>query len=341
VTGGLTALIASWVLGPRKGRFVQEPGSRLHQPNPLRGYSVPLQALGTLLLWFGWYGFNVGGIRFISTEGYATVAALAAVTTTLGAASGAISSLFLSAYLSLQSTGEVAFDVGYALNGCLSGLVAVTGACAVVEPWAGLAIGSVAGMLYVSGSRLLSYHQIDDAVDAIPVHLFNGAWGVLAVGLFASPERLDAVYHHSEHVGWFYSWGRGSTDAALLAANVVGLLFIAGFVAVVLTPFFFFLLCMGWFRADPLEEIIGLDFRCRVSADSVGGDDSSTAVRNEEVVVELGKANGRYLHHLEQPNHEVKSSTRNVASFDDLELIDPTETDCGRDSNETIQSARY
>lgn len=342
VTGGLAALIASWILGPRHGRFVAESGSPLHRPNPIRGHSVPLQILGTLLLWFGWYGFNTGSIRFVSIEGYASVAALSAVTTTLGAASGTMTSLGLSAYLSHRSTGEVAFDVGYALNGCLSGLVGVTGACAVIEPWAGLAIGSVSGVMYVVGSRLLSRCRIDDAVDAIPVHLFNGVWGVVAVGLFASPQRLDAVYHHSEHAGLFYSWGRGSWDAALLAANLVGLLYIAGVVVIVLTPFFFFLLYMGWFRSDPLEEIIGLDVRCKGcgASDSVEDDEISTAHRKEGAAIEHGKASGQYLHHG-KGNHDVltvKRSGCNICSIDDLERICQSEAVVG-DSNETLPSS--
>jgi Amt family ammonium transporter len=261
ITGGLAALIASVILGPRRGRFHDENGNPLGKPERVQGYSVSLQVLGTFLLWFGWYGFNVGSVHFISTSEYARVASLAVVTTTLGAAGGTITSLAASAFWAQKKTGEIQFDVGCALNGCLSGLVGITAGTTVIEPWAALVIGSVSGILYLLGSGMLIRLRVDDAVDAIPVHLVNGIWGVIAVGLFASPERLEHVLQRSDHVGWFYSWGMGSSDARLLAANAVGILFIVGFVILIMLPFFVALQYFGWLRADPLEEIIGLDFR--------------------------------------------------------------------------------
>lgn len=261
ITGGLTALIASVILGPRRGRFHNEDGSPLGRPNRVQPYSVSLQVLGTFLLWFGWYGFNVGSIHFISTSESSQVASLAVVTTTLGAAGGTITSLAASAFWAQKKTGEVQFDVGRALNGCISGLVGITAGTTVIEPWAALLIGSVSGILYLLGSSMLIRLRVDDAVDAIPVHLVNGIWGVIAVGLFASPERLEHVLQRSDHVGWFYSWGMGSSDARLLAANAVGILFIIGFVTLTMVPFFSALQYFGWLRADLLEEIIGLDFR--------------------------------------------------------------------------------
>jgi Amt family ammonium transporter len=267
VTGGITSLIATKILGPRSDRFHDERGRLLPTPKTIQGYSVSLQALGTFLLWFGWYGFNTGSVHSISTEEYAQVAALAALTTTLGAASGTIGALAASAFWAQKKTGEITFNLTYALNGCLSGLVGITASCALVEPWAAIVIGSTSGIIYIVASHALIYLQIDDAVDAIPVHLFNGIWGVLAVGLFASPRRMEAVFGRSDHVGWFYSWGQRSGDATLLATNMVGLLFIMGFVTAIMLPFFFFLQYMGWFRSDPLEEILGLDLRYKGSAD--------------------------------------------------------------------------
>mmetsp|Transcript_129887 Transcript_129887/g.193350 ORF Transcript_129887/g.193350 Transcript_129887/m.193350 type:complete len:538 (+) Transcript_129887:123-1736(+) len=304
VTGGLTALIASKILGPRKDRFHDDLGNPLHTPNHIQKYSVSLQVLGTFMLWFGWYGFNVGSVKFIASESYASVAALAAMTTTLGGTSGAITALGTFAYWSQRRTGETKFDVSYALNGCLSGLVAITGGCAVIEPWAALLIGGAAGVIYVLASNLLIYARIDDAVDAIPVHFFNGIWGVIAVGLFASPSRMENVYQRSDHVGWFYSWGRGSSDATLLAANVVGLLFIAGFVTLIMFPFFFTLLYMGWFRADPLEEIVGLDVHYRGNVDS------------ERYIGTIGKTHGQ---HLLAANQKAKTRYHFES---DQELID-------------------
>ncbi|KAG7353419.1 ammonium transporter [Nitzschia inconspicua] len=300
-TGGLTALIASKILGPRKDRFNEDLGNPLHVPNPIQGCSVSLQVLGTLLLWFGWYGFNAGGLHFVFTEEYANVAALAMVTTTLSAACGTISSLALSAYYSYRQSGEIKFEVSYALNGCLSGLVAITGSCAFIEPWVSLIIGMVAGVIYNLASRFMVHCRIDDAVDAIPVHLFNGIWGVIAVGLFASPNRMETAFGRMDHVGWFYSWGRGSSDATLLAANTVGLLLIFCFVVVVMYPFFSILMYLGWLRSDPLEEILGLDCRyhrgkTHREIDHEDADESLVeSSDNLQEVNLIGKTNGRFL----------------------------------------------
>ena len=261
VTGGLAALIASKILGPRSERFFDTRGNPLNTPNRIEGHSFSLKVLGTFLLWFGWYGFNVGSVHFTSTVEYAKAASLAVVNTTLGAAGGTISALAAAAYLSQKRTGEVEYDVGCTMNGCLAGLVGITAGCTIIEPWAALLVGFISGLIYILGSALLIRLRIDDAVDAIPVHLGNGIWGVIAVGLFASPSRLELVLQRSDHVGLFYSWGRGSPDASLLGANVIGLLFIIGFVTVIMFPFFCTLQYLGWFRSDPLEEIIGLDFR--------------------------------------------------------------------------------
>lgn len=349
VTGGLTALVASRILGPRKDRFNEDLGNPLHVPNPIHGYSISLQVLGTLLLWFGWYGFNAGGIHFVSSREYANVAALATLTTTLSAACGTISALALSAYQSQQNTGEVKFDTSYALNGCLSGLVGVTGACAVIEPWAALVIGFICGVLYVYSSKLLVYLRIDDAVDAIPVHLFNGIWGVIAVGLFASPRRLQIIYGHSDHAGWFYSWGNGSSDARLLAANVVGLVFILVFVFVVMLPFFAALMYLGWFRSDPLEEIIGLDCRYhrgvlvhheQQNAEHEDCDDdlgTSTPSCKRCAILDIGKANGLYLHKQEYPSNKAAGASEMVNLDDFNKFREADRTVCG--SNETVPSS--
>jgi hypothetical protein len=87
----------------------------------------------------------------------------------------------------------------------------------------------------------------------------NGMWGLVAVGLFATPQRLEQAYGNSDHVGWFYSFGNGGHDATLLGTQFIGLLFILGWVTGLLLPFFVWLDWKGWFRSDPLAEIVGLD----------------------------------------------------------------------------------
>jgi Amt family ammonium transporter len=117
--------------------------------------------------------------------------------------------------------------------------------------------------------------RLDDAVDAIPVHMMNGMWGLLAVGLMASPDKLELAYGQPKpHVGWFFSWARGSGDARLLAAQIVGMLWIFGWCLGVMMPFFIWLDWKGWFRSDPLEEIVGLDTSYHGGLILMGGDES-------------------------------------------------------------------
>lgn len=172
---------------------------------------------------------------------------------------GAVTALFTKLVINERLTGEARFDLLMAMNGALSGLVAITSGCSVVQPWAAVMIGMFAGWFYLGGSHLLIKLRLDDAVDAIPVHLVNGVWGVLATGLFADPNLQLEAYGRDKHAGWFYSWGRGSGDATLLGTQIVGLLFIIGWVAALMLPFFVLLNYMGWFRADSLEELVGLD----------------------------------------------------------------------------------
>jgi Amt family ammonium transporter len=223
------------------------------------GHSLALQCLGTFILWFGWYGFNSGSTLSVTTTGSYETVSHTAINTTLSAAAGCVMSLFLSTIVEEYFTGEITFNLQYTMNGCLSGLVAVTGGCAVVESWASILIGLVAGGLYLGCSKLLVKMRIDDAVDAIPVHLVSGMWGCISVGLFAEPSLMKLVYNSDAHVGWFYSWGRGSADAVLLGCQVVGILFVFGWVLGTMAPFFWMLHYFGYLRADSLEEVVGLD----------------------------------------------------------------------------------
>ena len=121
------------------------------------------------------YGFNPGSALLLTAApSRGKVAALAAANTSLSAAAGATTSLFVNLYWQERRTGEFTFDLTKTMNGCLSGLVAITAGCGTVENWAGATIGAVAGLIYLVGSSLLVRLKLDDAVDAIPVHMFNG-----------------------------------------------------------------------------------------------------------------------------------------------------------------------
>jgi len=254
LTGGVTALIAAKILGPRIGRFHDADGNLLPEPVSFAPHSVSLQVLGTFVLWVGWYGFNPGSTLLISNSTAAAVSALAAVTTTIAAAAGSVSALFMDMFLSRMKTGHCEYDITMCMNGALAGLVAVTAGCSVMAPWAALVTGIIGGWVYIFFSSLLVKLRIDDAVDAVPVHFGNGIWGCIAVGLFAEPSRVANAYSEHGNYGLFYG-----TGAKLLGAQVVGVLWVIGWVTVIMTPYFLLLNSAGLFRVDAIEEEVGLD----------------------------------------------------------------------------------
>lgn len=256
LTGGTIALVATYALGPRRGRFYDSRGRPLETPVVFPGHSAALQMLGAFVLWFGWYGFNIGSALTITGPGQYQVISIVAVNTTLSAASACVSALVTNYYFEERKSGEGSFSLSSAMNGCLGGLVAITGSCGVVEPWAAVVTGFVAGLLYLVTSKMLIRLRIDDAVDAIPVHFSNGAWGTLSVGLFASADRLKIAFGEKNDVGIFMG-GNGT----LLGCQVVGIMFVVGWVTLLMIPFFYFLNYLGWLRAAPVDEVEGLDSR--------------------------------------------------------------------------------
>ena len=195
----------------------------------------------------------------MTNETNGRVCALAAVTSTVASASGAIACMFLDSILDSVHTGETSYDLTAAMNGALAGLVSITSGCATVHPWCACIIGGVGGMFYLGASKLLIKLRIDDAVDAIPVHLACGMWGVIAPGLFSSRLLMDNAGYSGTNEGWFFEWGNGSGNANVLGAQIVGLAWIIGWVAGVMTPFFLVLKAVNQFRIDSIEEEVGLD----------------------------------------------------------------------------------
>jgi len=245
MTGGCTALVAAIILGPRLGRFYDAEGKPLAEPRDFPPHSVALQVLGTFILWFGWYGFNPGSTLFIADYGDTT--GLCAVTTTLSAAAGCVSALFIDTLMGKASSGHAEYDLTMAMNGVLGGLVGITANCNCVAPWAAVLIGIISGVVYVFSSKLLVKLRIDDAVDAVPVHFFCGIWGCIATGLFCEPGRSEGVK------GLFYGGG------TLLGVEIAGILFIIGWTGVLMGIFFTILNALGIFRVDEMEEKVGLD----------------------------------------------------------------------------------
>lgn len=168
--GGLLAFVAAWMLGPRLGRY-QEDGT----PNPMPGHNMIYIVLGTLLLFFGWFGFNAGSTL---TPADPTVPRIA-VNTFLAGSAGAATVFVVQALRGPTGIATVC-------NGMLAGLVAVTAPCAYVAPWAAIAIGALGGLVYLAGAWLLDHRlKVDDPVGAVPVHGLAGMWGLVAVGIFA------------------------------------------------------------------------------------------------------------------------------------------------------------
>jgi Amt family ammonium transporter len=189
--GGWLALLGALFLGPRLGRFAKD-GS----PRAIPGHSISMVTLGVFILWLGWFGFNPGSQLAIAGSN-ADAVALVMANTNLAAAAGAAAAM---AVVWVRSKKP---DLAMTLNGALAGLVAITAPCAWVTPLAALLIGAVGGVLVVVGALLLERARIDDPVGAVPVHLVNGIWGTLAVGLFATDSGLFTTGHAGQLVAQF------------------------------------------------------------------------------------------------------------------------------------------
>jgi ammonium transporter, Amt family len=174
--GALAALAGALLLGPRIGRFGTD--GRAH---PIPGHNMPYAVLGTIILWFGWFGFNPGSTLGVVSGDRIGYFGYVALTTNLAAAAGALGGIF-TAWLVLKRP-----DISMMLNGVIAALVAVTAASGFVAPWAAVVIGLVAGAIAVVGVLFVERIRIDDPIGAVAVHGFAGVWGTLATGIFAVP----------------------------------------------------------------------------------------------------------------------------------------------------------
>lgn len=184
-TGGWLALALLLLLGPRMGRF-----GKNGEVNKVSGSNIPMAVLGVILLWFGWFGFNGGSTLSMDRE----VAGII-LRTTLAAASGLVVTLTIGWYR------EKIPDVTLVMNGALAGLVAITAPAHCVNELSAVIIGAVGGAVMYASQIGLEKLRIDDAVGAIPVHLFAGIWGTLAVALFGDPEVLGTGHSLLKQIG--------------------------------------------------------------------------------------------------------------------------------------------
>eukprot|EP00439_Symbiodinium_sp_Y106_P056173 s977_g7.t2 len=201
LTGGVSGLAGTIVLGPRKGRFVN--------PEEFEPHNLPLVVFGTFALWFGWYGFNPGSTLGMSDGATGALAAQVAMNTTIAAATGGIT-VFLLRYIILRK-----YDVGGLCNGILAGLVSITAPCGNIECGSAFAVGFIGALVYQGSSMLLQKLKIDDPVDASPVHGFCGIWGVLAAGLFDWGKGFDHFH------GWS-GWGCMTDDNGACQTGING-----------------------------------------------------------------------------------------------------------------------
>ncbi|MBK1790505.1 ammonium transporter [Persicirhabdus sediminis] len=220
--GGACALAGVLVIGPRKGRFAKNG-----DPLLISGHNIPLVALGTFILCFGWFGFNCGSNLAAGNE-----IGRIAVNTMVAAASGGL--LGLAAFWIRDGRPEPLST----MNGILGGLVAITACCNVVTPASAVIIGAIAGVVSTLGSELLLKFKIDDVVGAIPVHLFNGIWGTLSVALF------NEAGFAGKQLG-VQALGAFSTSIAAFVAAFIGFKIIHATIGL---------------RASEEEEEDGLDF---------------------------------------------------------------------------------
>ena len=237
--GGWTALAGALLLGPRLGKYNKDKSS-----NAIPGHNIPLAALGVFILWFGWFGFNAGS----TTSGTNLSIATITVTTNLAAAAGAITAMF-TAWIKFGKP-----DTSMALNGALAGLVAITAGCASVSPISAITIGAIAGVLVVLSVEFIDkILHIDDPVGAISVHGVCGAFGTLAVGLFA-----QASYGESSGVGSINGLLFGGGFSQFLT-QLIGVLSVFVWVFGSALVLFYIIKKTVGLRASDEEQLKGMD----------------------------------------------------------------------------------
>jgi Amt family ammonium transporter len=204
--GGWAALAGIFILGPRIGKYDEHGKVRA-----IPGHNLPLATIGCFVLWFGWFGFNPGSTMAADPAAIAEIA----VTTNVAAAAATLSATAVAWGL----LGKP--DLGMTLNGALAGLVAITAPCAFVTVGASVIIGLIAGALVVLGVLFFDRLQLDDPVGATSVHLLNGIFGTLCVGLFAHPDRIGRSGNKAQLPGLFYDAEKGVQQLITQATGII------------------------------------------------------------------------------------------------------------------------
>ena len=246
MVGGICALIGAKMVGPRIGKFVKDKDGKVTKVNAIPGHNIPIGALGVFILWLGWYGFNGAAATSIGQLGSIFL------TTTVAPAVATVTCMIFT----WIKYGKP--DVSMCLNASLAGLVAITAPCDVTDCTGAAIIGIVAGLLVIFGVWFLDHVlHIDDPVGAVAVHMMNGIWGTIAVGLFATPSAPGYAIADSAGntlVGLFYGGG-----FKLLGLQFLGMLSTAGWAVITITITFLIIKAIFGLRVTKEEEIIGLD----------------------------------------------------------------------------------
>ena len=246
MVGGISALIGAKILGPRIGKFTKDKSGKITKVNAFPGHNLAIGALGVFILWLGWYGFN--GAAATSVEQLGSIF----VTTTIAPALATVVCMIFT-WLKYGKP-----DVSMCLNASLAGLVAITAGCDVTDALGAIIIGSVAGLLVCFGVWFLdNVLRVDDPVGAVAVHMMNGIWGTIAVGLFATnsaPGYSIADSKGNELVGLFYGGG-----FKLLGLQLTGFVSVAAWTVVTITIVFLVIKATLGLRVSEEEEIVGLD----------------------------------------------------------------------------------
>ncbi|MBZ0287638.1 MAG: ammonium transporter, partial [Anaerolineae bacterium] len=234
--GGVIAIIGAIMLGPRPGRIFGK------MPAP---HNLAYATLGTMILWFGWYGFNPGST--LGAVGYGGLIGLITLNTTLGAAAGAMATLIFVYF----RTGK--WDLGATLNGSLAGLVGITAGCAFVSPLAAIFIGLTGGILVIVVAEIVERAKIDDAVGAFAVHGACGMMGTWAIGLWADPS-LTIVGPMAGKAGLFTGGG-----LELLGVQLLGSLSTVVYVGITSVIMFGLLKAINRLRVNSKADVVGID----------------------------------------------------------------------------------
>ncbi len=242
MVGGICALIGAWMLGPRIGKFEKDEKGKITKVNAFPGHNLVIAALGVFILWLGWYGFNGAAATDLPTLG-----SIFLTTTVAPAVATVVCMIF-----TWVKYGKP--DVSMCLNASLAGLVAITAPCDVTDCAGSAIIGVVAGLLVVFGVWFNdNVSHVDDPVGAVAVHMFNGIWGTIAVGLFAT-DTAPGFASAGITKGLFYG---GGIDQ--LIKQLAGMSVTIAWTVVTITIAFLIIKSTIGLRVSEEEEITGLD----------------------------------------------------------------------------------